>query len=63
MMLLLIFVDKMAPVRLKWQGIRGLTRHGLEMPYDGIDLDKHDSGNALLPDGTKPLLEPMLSYH
>ena len=35
-----------------------LTHCGLVMPYGDID-----SGNGLLPDATKPLSEPMLTYH
>ena len=35
-----------------------LTRCGLEMQYVNIG-----SGNGLLPDGTKPLPEPVLTYH
>ena len=33
------------------------------MPYGGTDLVNIDSGNGLLPDGAKPLLEPMVTYH
>ena len=40
-----------------------LTHCGLGAPYDDIDLGKTGSGNGLLPDGTKPLLEPMLTNH
>ena len=37
---------------------------GLVTPYGKIDLSYHWLGNGLLPDGTKPLPEPMLtSYH
>ena len=32
------------------------------MPYGDIDLVNIGSGNALLPDGTKPSPEPMLTY-
>ena len=37
------------------------------MPYGGIELGQQNwvnigSGNGLLPDGTKPLPEPMLTY-
>ena len=28
-----------------------------------VILDNIDSGNGLLPDGTKPLPEPVLTYH
>ena len=31
--------------------------------YDGRDQDHLDSGEGFLPDGTKPLHEPMLTYH
>ena len=35
------------------------------MPYDNIHKvwDNIDSGNGLLPDGTKPLPEQMLIYY
>ena len=33
------------------------------MPYGNIDLGNIGSGNDLLPDGTKPLPEPMVTYH
>ena len=33
------------------------------MPYGGIDLGQHCSSNGLLPDGTKPLPEPVLINH
>ena len=36
---------------------------GLDMPHDVIDLVNIGSGNDLLPDGMKPLSEPMLTYH
>ena len=32
-------------------------------PYGAIDLGIIGSGNGLLTDGTKPLPEPMLTYH
>ena len=32
-------------------------------PYGDISLGQHCSGNGLMPDGTKPLPEPMLTYH
>ena len=31
-------------------------------PYGDIDLGQHRSGNGLVPSGTKPLPEPMLTY-
>ena len=40
-----------------------LTHCGLMMPYGNKYMDQHDSGNGLLPDGTKPLPQPMLTYH
>ena len=40
---------------------RQLTLYGLVMPYGEICII--GSGNGLLPDGTKPLPEPMLTYH
>ena len=33
------------------------------MPYDDIDLGQIGSRNGLLPIGTKPFPEPMLTYH
>ena len=38
-----------------------LTHCDLMMPCNNIDLGQHCSGNGLLPDGTKPLPEPMLT--
>ena len=35
----------------------------LVTPYDDSDLGQISSGNGLLPDGTKPLPESMLTYH
>ena len=43
-----------------------ITHWGLVMPFGDIDLGQQlniGSGNGLLPDGTKPLPEPMLTYH
>ena len=40
-----------------------LTHCGLMTSYGGIDWVNIGSGNGLLPDGTKPLPEPMLTYH
>ena len=40
-----------------------LTHCGLVMPYDKGIWVNIPSGNGLLPDGTKPLPEPMLTYH
>ena len=40
-----------------------LTHCGLVTPYGDRDLVNIGSGNGLLPDGTKPLPEPMLTYH
>ena len=33
------------------------------MPYGNIDLVNTGLSNGLLPDSTKPLPEPMLTYH
>ena len=33
------------------------------MAHGNRDLGQIDSGNNLLPDGTKPLPEPMLTYY
>ena len=40
-----------------------MTHCGLVMPYGDRDRGNIGSGNGLLPDGTKPLPEPMLTYH
>ena len=32
-------------------------------PYDDTDRVEIGSGNGLVPDGNKPLPEPMLTYH
>ena len=40
-----------------------LTHCGLVMPYGNIHLGQHCTCNGLLPDGTRPLPEPMLIYH
>ena len=41
-----------------------LTHCDLVTPYGDMNLGQHiGSGNGLLPDGTKPLPEPMLTYH
>ena len=40
-----------------------LTHCGLVTPHSDIDLVIVGSGNGLLPDGIKPLPEPMLTYY
>ena len=40
-----------------------MSHCGLTMLYINIDLDQNGSGIGLLPDGTKPLPEPLLTYH
>ena len=40
-----------------------LTHCGLVTPYGNKDLGQHGSGNGLVPDGSKPLPEPMLTDH
>ena len=40
-----------------------LTQCGLVASYGDINLSQHWLGNGLLPNGTKPLLEVMLTYH
>ena len=40
-----------------------LTHWSLVTPYGDIELCQHWLGNGLLPDGTKPLPEPMLNKH
>ena len=39
-----------------------LTQCCLVVPYGDIDLGNIGSGNDLLPDGTKPLPEPTVSW-
>ena len=39
-----------------------LTHYSLATPYDNIDRVKIGSNNGLVPDGTKPLPEPLLNY-
>ena len=41
----------------------GLTHGGLATPYGDRTLVNIGSGNGLLPDGTQPLPEPMLTDH
>ena len=40
-----------------------LTHSGLVAPYGIIELVNIGAGNGLLPDGTKPLPEPILTNH
>ena len=40
-----------------------LSHCGLMTPYGDIDLGEHSCNAVLLPDGTKPLPEPMLNNH
>ena len=40
-----------------------LTHCSLVMPYGKIYMDNIGSANGLLPNGTKPLPEPMLTNH
>ena len=46
-----------------WGGVDELTHCGLVASYGDRSLGQHysGSGNGLLPDGTKPLPEPMLT--
>ena len=46
--------------RFQWLYI---THYGLVTPYGDMNLGQIGSGNGLVPDGTKPLPEPMLTYH
>ena len=39
-----------------------LTPYGLVTPFGSIEGIIIDSGNGLLPDGTKPFPEPMMVY-
>ena len=45
---------------LDMPSIQILTHWGLVMPYIWVNIG---SGNGLLPGGTKPLPEPMLTNH
>ena len=51
----------------KWQpfywGLNVLTHCGLVMSYGILDSINIGSGNGLLPDGTKPLPEQVLTNH
>ena len=40
-----------------------LTHCGLVLPFGDSDLVNIDSGNGLVPSGTKPWPEPVLTYH
>ena len=40
-----------------------LTHCGLVVQYSEINLGRHGLSNGLLPDGTKSLPEPMLTYY
>ena len=40
-----------------------LTHRGLVTPHGDVDWVNIGPGNGLLPDGTKPLPEPLLIYH
>ena len=42
-------------------GQRYLTRYGLVTMSGDIDQGQLGSGNGLLPDGTKPLTDPVLT--
>ena len=44
-------------------GINELTHCGLLMSYSDIDWSNIGPGDGLLPDGTMPLPEPMLTQH
>ena len=48
--------------RYSWRGVM-VTYSGLVTPYGDRDLVYIGSGNGLLPGGTKPLPEPMLTGH
>ena len=43
--------------------VNELTHCGLVAPYGDKKLVNIGSDNDLLPDGTKPLPEPMLTFH
>ena len=52
------------PLLMHWGYMSfALTHCGLVMLYGDRDLVNFGSGNGLLPDGTKPLPEPMLTDH
>ena len=71
LIVLWIFMRSLADINVKymslseniWISNRFLTHCGLVMPHGIIYLHQHGSGNGLLPDGTKPLPEPMLTHH
>ena len=57
-MLTQIYVSKCASL-----GLNELTHCDFVTPYVNINLGQYWSGNGLLLDDTKPLPEPMLTYH
>ena len=61
------FLEIPSPISTLWNycftGGSRLRLFGLVTSYGPIELGQHCSGNGLLPDGTKPLPEPMLTYH
>ena len=56
---------KMSNLRLQLHlpGTNELTHCGLVTPYGDINLGPHWLSNGLLPDGSKPLPEPILTFH
>ena len=56
------YYSTISPISITVIGIGNiiLTHWGLVMPQIWVNIG---SGNGLLPDGTKPLPEPMLTYH
>ena len=49
------------PVKQSWEILLSFTERGLVTPYGSLIGVNIDSSNGLLPDGTKPLSEPMLN--
>ena len=45
----------------RWYSVVVLTHCVLFTPYSDINLVNTDSGNSLMPDGTKPLPDPMMT--
>ena len=53
-----------SPILFTWCGAVELQCETLVCWSNGdINLGLHSSGNCLLPDGTEPLIKPVLTYH
>ena len=59
----MIYIDKSSLARIIYSTSCKLTHCGLAMHKATRNWVSIGSGNGLLPDGNKPLPEPMLTYH